>query len=110
MPDARGTAAGEKGGVLLVNIPYSHAGAASPPLGLACVAAALDRSGTRVGLLDLPSAPASAWWSERLKKLTSPLTITLNSPGFLAGRTLIRSACSVPVIWSKPFSRVAESN
>ncbi|MEI6632624.1 MAG: radical SAM protein [Chlamydiota bacterium] len=52
MPDARGTAAGEKGGVLLVNIPYSHAGAASPPLGLACVAAALDRSGTRVGLLD----------------------------------------------------------
>ena len=26
---------------------------------------------THVGMLDLPSAPASAWWSDQLKKLTS---------------------------------------
>ncbi|NLW95164.1 MAG: radical SAM protein [Chlamydiae bacterium] len=50
--NGHGAAAGGTPGLFLVNIPFYHAGCAEAPLGLAYVAAVLERSGIPFELLD----------------------------------------------------------
>ena len=112
MADAPGTDARGSGGVLLVNIPYSHAGAASPPLGLACVAAALERSGARVGLLDAHALrmDEQAILSHVREFTPDAVGLTVMSSMFAAAARLTRLIAALPgkplVVWGGPHPTV----
>jgi radical SAM superfamily enzyme YgiQ (UPF0313 family) len=90
---------------LLVNIPYVHGGTAAPSLGLAYVAAALERSGARVGLLDAHALrmDEQAILSHVREFAPDAVGLTVMSSMFAAASRLTRAIAALPrrplVVW-----------
>jgi radical SAM superfamily enzyme YgiQ (UPF0313 family) len=104
--------AGGKGGVLLVNLPYCHSGAVSLPLGLAYVAAAIERTGTPVGLLDAHAFGMDEEAIVSYVRGQSPRAVGLSvmSSMFQSASRISRALASLPerplVVWGGPHPTV----
>jgi len=109
-PTSQGT--GGKGGILLINLPYSHGEAAAPPLGLAYVAAAIERTGTRVSLLDAHALGMAeqAIVSRVREEAPEAVGLSVMSSMFATASRLTRALASLPdrplVIWGGPHPTV----
>jgi len=103
---------GEKGGILLVNLPYSHGGTAAPPLGLAYVAAAIERTGTRVNLLDAHAfgMDEQTLISRVRDQAPEAVGFSVMSSMFATASRISRALSSLPdrplVIWGGPHPTV----